>query len=134
MAGPLQRRSRPPILDAELWFPDPRQALGGEYAGLLAIGGDLSVGRLLLAYRSGIFPWSEEPITRWSPDPRAISAFDALHESRSLAKFQRKEPYRFTHDRAFRRVIECCAEPTPRREQSWIGPVCLDAYTQLHEA
>jgi leucyl/phenylalanyl-tRNA--protein transferase len=134
MAGSPQRRSRPPILDSQLWFPDPGQALGGTYAGLLAIGGDLSVDRLLLAYRSGIFPWSEDPITWWSPNPRAIFKFGELHVSRSLARFQRKQPYRFTHDRAFRRVMECCAEPTLRREQSWIGPRFLNAYAQLHEA
>jgi Leu/Phe-tRNA-protein transferase len=82
MAGPLQRRHRPPVLDAGLWFPDPREALDGTYGGLVAIGGDLSVERLLLAYRSGIFPWSEDPITWWSPDPRPCSRNSASSRRR----------------------------------------------------
>src|SRR5438876_9806408 len=58
-----------PILDSRLRFPDPRRA---NSEGLVAIGGDLSVPRLLLAYRSGIFPWTADPVTWWSPDPRAV--------------------------------------------------------------
>ncbi len=133
MAGPLQRRSRPPILDAELWFPDPRQALGGEYAGLLAIGGDLSVGRLLLAYRSGIFPWSEEPITWWSPDPRAIFELDRFRPPRRLERLLRKEPFAITRDQAFRQVMAACAAPAPGRRTTWITREFVEAYTQLHE-
>ena len=75
------------ILDNRLRFPEPQSANG---EGLLAIGGDLSVPRLLLAYRSGIFPWTAAPITWWSPDPRAILELNRLHVSRSLAKVLRK--------------------------------------------
>ena len=57
------------ILDERLWFPDPLRARSD---GLVAIGGDLSVERLVLAYRNGIFPWTVDPITWWSPDPRGI--------------------------------------------------------------
>ena len=71
------------ILDLRLRFPSPRLA---DEEGLVAVGGDLSVPRLLLAYRSGIFPWTVDPITWWSPDPRAIFELDGLHVSRSLAR------------------------------------------------
>src|SRR2546430_45352 len=60
------------VLTTRLWFPDPRSARkGGEFDGLVAMGGDLSAPRLLLGYRNGIFPWTDNPITWWSPDPRA---------------------------------------------------------------
>ncbi len=73
--------------DNRLWFPDPRSASKSETLdGLVAVGGDLSVERLLLSYRSGIFPWTIDPITWWSPDPRAIIELDQFHVSRSLAK------------------------------------------------
>lgn len=118
------------LLDRGLRFPDPRQA-GAE--GLVAIGGDLSVPRLLLAYRSGIFPWTVKPITWWSPDPRAIFELDQFHEPRSLAKLLRQRPFEVTVDRAFRQVMEGCAEAGPGREQTWVTPEFLQAYTRLHE-
>src|SRR5215475_6784397 len=71
------------LLDKRLRFPDPRLA---DEDGLVAVGGDMSVERLLLAYRSGIFPWTIDPITWWSPDPRAIMELDQFHVSRSLVK------------------------------------------------
>jgi leucyl/phenylalanyl-tRNA--protein transferase len=83
-------RPRLPELDDRLWFPDPSQARRGQLSGLLALGGDLSVPRLLLAYRSGIFPWTADPITWWSPDPRGIFEFDTFHIGRSLARALRK--------------------------------------------
>ena len=75
------------ILDHRLRFPSPRLA---DAEGLVAIGGDLSVPRLLLAYRSGLFPWTVDPITWWSPEPRAIFELDGFHVSRSLARVIRK--------------------------------------------
>lgn len=117
------------LLDQRLHFPDPRRASA---EGLVAIGGDLSVPRLLLAYRSGIFPWTVKPITWWSPDPRAIFELDQYHVARSLAKFMRKQPFEITADRAFRRVMQGCAEAAPGREQTWVTPEFLDAYTRLH--
>ncbi|MBI3191433.1 MAG: leucyl/phenylalanyl-tRNA--protein transferase, partial [Pedosphaera parvula] len=93
-------------LDKQLRFPDPRQANPG---GILAIGGDLSVPRLLLAYQSGIFPWSVNPITWWSPNPRGIFELDRFHVSRSLARTLGRGIFEISTDRAFRRVMEGCA-------------------------
>jgi len=118
------------LLGPQLRFPDPRRA---SPEGLVAIGGDLSFPRLLLAYRSGIFPWTVKPITWWSPDPRAIFELDQFHVSHSLAKLLRRQPFEITIDCAFRRVMEACAEAAPGREQTWVTPEFLGAYTRLHE-
>ena len=117
------------VLDKRLRFPDPRLA---DVEGLVAVGGDLSVPRLLLAYRSGIFPWTSEPITWWSPDPRAILGLERMHVSRSLAKVIRKRVFQITVDRAFRAVMEGCAAPAPGRRSTWISPEFLAAYSELH--
>src|SRR5882762_9073023 len=117
------------VLDRELLFPEARQATR---EGLVAIGGDLSVERLLLAYRSGIFPWTVDPITWWSPDPRAIFEMDGFHAARSLEKLLKKKPFRITTDRAFRDVMEGCAESAPGRRETWITPEFVEAYTALH--
>jgi leucyl/phenylalanyl-tRNA--protein transferase len=124
------RLKLPALLDDRLWFPDPENAPRGTHSGLLAVGGDLSVPRLLLAYRSGIFPWSVNPITWWSPDPRAIFELDQFHVSRSLAKVIRRNDFEITVNRAFREVMEGCADPA--REGTWITPEFLEAYTALH--
>ncbi len=118
------------ILDRRLRFPHPRLA---NAEGLVAIGGDLSVPRLLLAYRSGIFPWTAEPITWWSPEPRGIFELDRFHVSRSLARVIRKGVFRITLDQAFQRVMEGCAARAPGRRSTWITPEFIAAYTQLHE-
>jgi leucyl/phenylalanyl-tRNA--protein transferase len=118
------------ILDHRLRFPSPHSA---DAEGLVAVGGDLSVPRLLLAYRSGIFPWTVAPITWWSPEPRAIFELDRFHVPRSLARVIRKGAFRTTVDRAFRRVMECCAAPAPGRRSTWISPEFIEAYTQLHQ-
>lgn len=125
------RRLDIPVLTQELVFPDPAQARSN---GLLAVGGDLSVERLLLAYRMGIFPWSSAPISWWSPDPRSIIPLGGLHISRSLARSLRRNRWRKTLDTAFRRVIEACAAPAPGREETWIEPPIIEAYTRLHLA
>ena len=117
------------LLAERLWFPDPRFA---EADGLVAVGGDLSAPRLLLAYRSGIFPWTVNPITWWSPSPRAILELDKFHVPRSLARFLRKEVFRVTRNRAFRKVMEGCAAPAPGRRSTWITPGFIEAYTRLH--
>jgi leucyl/phenylalanyl-tRNA--protein transferase len=122
---------QPAILGAALAFPDPEQALT-EPNGLLAIGGDLSVERLLLAYRSGIFPWSSDPPTWWSPDPRGVLPLDALHVPRSLGRTLRRAPFTVTRDRAFAAVVKACAGT--RRHGNWITPEIIRAYTRLHEA
>lgn len=121
-------------LDQRLWFPDPRRALRGhDWDGLVALGGDFSVPRLLLAYRSGIFPWTVRPITWWSPDPRAIIELDGLHVPRSLRAVLRRSRLDLTHNRAFRSVMEACATPAPGRGRTWITREFLDAYTRLHD-
>jgi leucyl/phenylalanyl-tRNA---protein transferase len=117
------------ILDKRLQFPNPRLA---DAEGLVAGGGDLSVARLLLAYRSGIFPWTVGPITWWSPDPRAVFELDSFHVSHSLAKVIRKGSFEITFDRAFRQVMQACAEPTLGRRSTWISPEFIEAYTELH--
>ena len=120
----------PAILDQRLRFPDPHTADGD---GLVAIGGDLSVSRLQLAYRSGIFPWTVNPISWWSPDPRGIFELEEFHVPRSLAKFIRKQPFEITRNRAFRQVMQACAAPAAGRGQTWVTPEFIEAYTHLHD-
>jgi leucyl/phenylalanyl-tRNA---protein transferase len=117
------------ILDHRLRFPDPRRA---NAEGLVAVGGDLSVSRLLLAYRSGVFPWTAAPVTWWSPNPRAIFELDDFHVSRSLARVIRRGEFTITLDQAFRSVMEACAAPGPGRRDTWITQEFLEAYSQLH--
>jgi leucyl/phenylalanyl-tRNA---protein transferase len=117
-------------LDQSMGFPDPMQA---DAQGLVAVGGDLQVARLLAAYRRGIFPWSVNPVTWWSPDPRAVFELDRFHIPRSLARVLRRPPYEVTRDRAFRAVMEGCAVSVPGRRHTWITPEFIGAYTQLHE-
>lgn len=124
-------RERPAVLSRKLWFPP---ASGADREGLVAIGGDLALPRLLLAYRSGIFPWTVGPITWWSPDPRAIFELEQFHVSRSLARVLRQQIFRVTCDEAFREVMEGCAAPAPGRRETWISPEFIQAYTGLHEA
>lgn len=120
----------PSLLDQRLRFPDPHTA---DDDGLVAVGGDLSVERLRLAYRSGIFPWTVNPITWWSPDPRGIFELEQFHVPRSLAKFLRRHPFEITCDRAFRHVMQACAAPAAGRGGNWITPEFIAAYTRMHE-
>ena len=117
------------VLDDRLWFPDPHRA---RRDGLVAVGGDLSVPRLLLAYRSGLFPWTANPPTWWSPDPRGIFEMDSFHIPRSLARTLKSGRYTVTVDQDFRSVILACAQ-VPRREgETWITPEFVAAYCSLH--
>jgi leucyl/phenylalanyl-tRNA--protein transferase len=100
--------------------------------GLLALGGDLSVARLLLAYRSGIFPWTDEPLTWWSPDPRAIFDIVRFRPPKRLESKLRHNPFEITMDRSFSAVIHACAEPAEGRESTWISPRFIEAYLELH--
>jgi leucyl/phenylalanyl-tRNA--protein transferase len=118
------------LLDRRLRFPSPDQADG---EGLVAVGGDLSQARLLLAYRSGIFPWTVDPITWWSPEPRAIFELEGFHVSHSLAKVIRQGVFQVTVDRAFQQVMRGCAARAAGRRSTWISPEFIEAYTQLHE-
>lgn len=113
-------------------FPSPEGALR-EPNGLLALGGDLSPARLLMAYQRGIFPWFSpgDPILWWSPDPRAVLWPHAFHISRSMKRFHKRSPYRITLNHAFDKVIEGCA--ADRDEGTWITESILLAYHRLHE-
>lgn len=125
--------STPVVLSQGLWFPDPSAAIHTQRVnGLVAVGGDLSVERLLLAYRSGIFPWSVDPITWWSPDPRGIFELDRFHVSRSLARTLRRSVFEVTVNRAFRETVEGCAASMPGRPSTWISPEFIQAYSELH--
>lgn len=113
-------------------FPSPEGALR-EPNGLLALGGDLSPARLLMAYQRGIFPWFSpgDPILWWSPDPRAVLWPEQFHLSRSMARFHKRSPYRVTLNHDFGQVIAGCAQD--RDEGTWITPDIVLAYHRLHE-
>ena len=115
-------------------FPDPDDALL-EPDGLLAIGGDLSVDRLLVAYRHGIFPWyqDEQPILWWCPATRAILFPSDLHISRSLRKTIRQDRFQFSFDQAFDAVVDGCADMRSATG-TWITPEMSAAYKALHQA
>lgn len=120
-------------LTEELLFPSPVYADAG---GLLAVGGDLSVQRLLLAYRMGIFPWfsKETPILWWSPDPRLILNPGELRISRRLMRLIKKEPFDITLDQAFDEVIKGCASiKRPHQNDTWITDDMVEAYCRLHQ-
>jgi len=121
----------PAQLDHRLVFPDPRRA---DAEGLVAFGGDLSVARLLLAYRRGIFPWTVNPITWWSPNPRGIFELETFRIPRRLAQIIRQQRCAVTVDRAFRQVMLGCAAPARGRGETWIAPGFIAAYAALHEA
>lgn len=118
-------------------FPPVEQALRAPN-GLLAQGGDLSVARLLDAYRHGIFPWFNpgDPILWWSPDPRMVLFPEAVHVSRSLAKRMRRADFDIRVDTAFVEVMRQCAAPRSRSSGpyggTWISPAMIKAYTALH--
>lgn len=118
-----------------LAFPPLEQALT-EPDGLLAVGGDLSMQRLIKAYRNGIFPWYEDPqpILWWSPNPRCILEPERFHESRSLRKSLRRYDWRITTNVCFDRVIDACASCGDRRSATWINSAMQQAYLGLHHA
>ncbi len=119
-------------LDERLVFPSPDEA---EPDGLLAVGGDLGVERLLLAYSRGIFPWQGDPPLWFSPDPRTVLVPGDLRISRSLRRSLARGPYRVRMDTACEAVIRACAEtPRPDQDGTWITPDLRDAYLDLHEA
>jgi leucyl/phenylalanyl-tRNA--protein transferase len=120
-------------LNETLHFPSPHYA---DPDGLLAIGGDLSPQRLLLAYRSGIFPWysEETPILWWSPDPRLVLFPRELKIPKSLQRVIKKGIFQVTFDKAFRQVMEQCAlVREEKREGTWIFPEMIEAYCRLHD-
>ena len=117
-----------------LEFPDLDEA---DESGLLAIGGDLSIERLKLAYSKGIFPWYEDgmPILWWSPDPRMVLFPEKMIISHSLRQSIRKQQFTITIDHAFEKVIRNCAKTTRKGEDgTWITTEMQNAYIRLHEA
>ena len=120
-------------LNARLAFPPPELA---DESGLLAVGGDLSPERLLLAYSLGIFPWYSEglPILWYSPDPRLVLESSELVVARSLQKTLRRGRFKVTFDTAFDQVIRACSEvPRPGQSGTWITRDMVRAYRRLHE-
>jgi leucyl/phenylalanyl-tRNA---protein transferase len=119
-------------LDKELYFPPVNLA---EPDGLLAIGGDLSPERLLLAYKRGIFPWYEgDHILWWSPDPRFILLPDELKTSKSMKVLLKKDAFDFTSNRAFQKVIHHCKDiKRPGQRGTWITDEVEMAYIRMHE-
>lgn len=114
-------------------FPPVEQA---NEDGLLAIGGELSVKRLLDAYHNGIFPWYDEsqPVIWWSPDPRMVLFPDNLKVSKSMKQLLKKEEFKVSFDEDFEQVISNCAEiKRDGQRGTWITQEMKDAYIEMHE-
>ena len=122
-------------LDKELWFPDPHL---GEKDGLVAIGGDLSVDRLIFAYSYGFFPWfsyrdQQEPLW-FCPLQRFVIFPNEIHVSHSMKQLLKKNPYRITINKDFEGVMRGCATAQNRNQEegAGLGPDIIKAYTKLH--
>jgi leucyl/phenylalanyl-tRNA--protein transferase len=120
------------VLDNNLWFPPVKEALPD---GLLAIGGDLSIERLLLAYRKGIFPWFDGDIPMWwSPDPRFVLFPSELKISKSMKVLLKRNVFDFTVNKAFPEVIKACKEKERAgQDGTWITDDVEASYIQLHK-
>lgn len=119
-------------LDSRLWFPPVEEA---DEDGLLAIGGDLSTERLLLAYRKGIFPWYDGDLPLWwSPDPRFVLYPHQLKISKSMKVLLKRNTFEVTVNKAFPTVIEHCSAVTRKgQDGTWISSEVAKAYTTLHQ-
>ncbi len=121
------------ILHDKLWFPDAEEA---DEDGLLAIGGDLGAERLLLAYRSGIFPWynEDEPPMWWNPDPRCVLFPADINVSKSMKQVLKKGEFEFRFNTSFEEVMRNCQQ-MERKDQdgTWITDNIIAAYTELHK-
>jgi leucyl/phenylalanyl-tRNA--protein transferase len=121
------------MLNDELRFPAPE---GSSPEGVVAIGGDASPERLVLAYSVGIFPWPhrELPLLWFSPDPRFVLSFDRVHVGRSLRKRVRAAPYQIRTDTDFDGIMQGCAEsPRPGQDGTWITEELRAGFRALHE-
>jgi len=120
-------------LGAALIFPPLEKALR-QPNGLLAVGGDLSPERILLAYRHGIFPWfnEDDPVLWWSPDPRMVLVPSEFIVSHSLKKILRSGKFEMRFDSAFTEVMAACAAPREGQAGTWIHPEMIAAYSELH--
>ncbi len=119
-------------LDDKLWFPNP--ALG-DSDGMLAVGGDLSVDRLLLAYSYGIFPWYDfrnSPIQWWCPLERFVIFPSEIHISHSMRTLINKGKYVMSFNQAFDEVIKNCGNLRIEERGAWLGPEMTEAYKELH--
>ena len=120
-------------LDDDLWFPDPHL---GEEDGCIAVGGDLSVDRLLLAYHNGIFPWYafryDGPVW-YCPMQRFVIFPNEIHVSHSMRTLLNKKKYRLSINEDFERVIRLCGELRIEEDYAWLGPDMMEAYTRLHD-
>lgn len=120
------------ILNRHLLFPPIAAA---DEQGLLAIGGDLSVERLITAYTEGIFPWygEDQPILWWSPDPRMVLFPEKLKVSKSMKQLLKKDVFRVTYNKCFSEVIENCSSVTRKgQDETWITKEIKEAYQLLH--
>ena len=121
------------FLTKELYFPPVDEAT---YEGILAIGGDLSTERLLLAYRNGIFPWfnEEEPILWWSPPERMVVVPQLYKVSKSIRNLLNRQQFDVTFNQDFRSVIRNCQQIARKgQDGTWITQDIIDSYTKLHE-
>ena len=120
-------------LDESISFPPPQMARDD---GLLAVGGDLSPERLVLAYKLGLFPWygEDEPILWWSPDPRCVLIPENVYVSRRLERIIKQNRFRLTCNRAFEQVVEACAKVRVHNgEETWLIQEMQTAYQELHK-
>ncbi len=119
-------------LDRELWFPDPELA---DADGCLAVGGDLSIDRLLLAYQHGIFPWFSfrrpEPVW-YCPKQRFVIFPGEIHISHSMRTLINKQQYSVSVNHDFEGVIRHCSQLRIHEDGAWLGPEMMKAYTELH--
>ena len=120
-------------LSKSIWFPNHDES---NKDGLIAVGGDLSVERLMHAYHLGIFPWFNEgqPLFWWSPDPRMILLPESFKVSKSLKKTILSNKYKITLNASFEEVINCCSKIKRKGQQgTWITKNMITAYLQLHK-
>ena len=121
------------FLTKELFFPPVEEA---NSEGIMAIGGDLSTERLLLAYKNGIFPWFNpgEPILWWAPKSRMVLYFDELVVSKSMRNLLKRNVFKVTFNQDFRAVISNCSSINREGQQgTWISQEMIDAYCKLNE-
>lgn len=123
----------PPVLTDRLWFPPVDSGLSD---GLLAMGGDLSSERLLLAYHMGIFPWYDGDLPLWwSPDPRFVLFPEELKVSKSMKVLLKRNAFDWTMNQAFGQVIASCQKISrPDQDGTWINQAVIDGYTALFQA
>lgn len=123
------------LSEKDLNFPHPELA---NEDGILAIGGDLSVERLLIAYNNGLFPWynPEDPILWWSPDPRFVLFPEELKIAKSMRSYFNQRKFEVSFDRSFEQVIRNCKTQTRKGQVggTWISEAMVNAYCNLHKA